>query len=178
MYRLAYSISISYVIFAMILFCILWYTTKKFLLKRKPFLWKAIVIFAICILIMILFKVTLCRKSITIENQWPELFWSYKLVINNHNYDYFQEIYLNILLFFFVSFCCAEYAETSKKIIIILILLLGLSFFIEMMQYIYNLGLAEFDDIVSNFLGSILGILINRYGYRIFVYVLGGVNYE
>lgn len=163
MYRFAYNISLSHVILITILFCLLWFVTKKFLFVKKKVLWKILVLLFICSFIIILLYVALCRESVFIEKQWPEPFWSYKLVIRDHNYDYFQEIYLNILIFFFISFCCTEFFNTKNKIVMLVVLLLGFSFFIEWMQYTYNLGLAEFDDMVSNFLGSILGISTNRY---------------
>lgn len=80
--------------------------------------------------------------------------WSYKQFFSNYNLR--LEILNNIWLF--VPFGAGLYSLTKKKWIVIIPLVF--SIFIEVSQYIFGLGLCEIDDVISNTLGGIIGIMM------------------
>ena len=84
-----------------------------------------------------------------------ELFWSYRQFFSP-TYYYGTEILQNMWLF--VPFGAILYSLTRKKWIVVVPLLF--SFAIELTQLIFGLGLFEFDDIISNSVGGLFGLLI------------------
>lgn len=83
-----------------------------------------------------------------------ELLWSYKLFLQDAAVR--KEILLNIWLFIPFSALLYSFIKNVKVIIPIILL----SFAIECIQYKFQLGLFEIDDIISNTIGSVMGINI------------------
>jgi len=95
-----------------------------------------------------------------------ELFWSYKVVIDTGSKDMAKEILMNYLMLVPLGFVLPwilDGSVSAKKIRIITILA---GFFttctIEILQLVLKRGLFEFDDILGNTIGTIVGYLFYR----------------
>ena len=93
-----------------------------------------------------------------------EPFWSYRLAFFEGSFDYFQEIYLNVLAFAIFGLIASELFQSRYWMVVLLALALSVG--IEYLQIVLDVGLAEFDDIFSNTLGTILGVLVNYFSER------------
>ncbi len=85
------------------------------------------------------------------------LFWSYRSILDG-NRDLIEENVLNVVLF--MPFGVLLPALLRKPLWISVVSGIALSAFIEITQLITYRGLFEFDDIVHNTLGTVLGIFI------------------
>lgn len=86
-----------------------------------------------------------------------QLFWSYRLLLHN---DYLRlEIFNNIWLFVPLGTILYQLYPRISAILFILLI----SGLIEISQYVFGIGLFELDDLFSNCLGGMIGILIGRY---------------
>ena len=83
-----------------------------------------------------------------------EFFWSYRQFFSNRYYA--TEILQNIWLF--VPFGAVMYSVSKNRILILAPFVLSL--IIELIQLVFGLGAFEFDDIISNTIGGLLGFLI------------------
>ena len=96
-----------------------------------------------------------------------EVFWSWKEILNSMNttypkYELFLENILNVIMLLPLGiFLSLVY---GKKIDWKIGLLIGISisFSIELLQLVLCRGLFEFDDIIHNSLGFLIGILISN----------------
>lgn len=126
------------------------------------------IIFLFFLIAFILYETMAFRQTGSLN---LELFWSYKQFFNNYNLR--LEILNNIWLF--VPFGAGLYSLIEKKSVVFISLLL--SSLIELSQYIFGLGLCEFDDMISNTLGGAFGICIayelktiyNKMGSHIYI---------
>lgn len=104
----------------------------------------------------VLYKTLLMRnKGDYIMNL--NFFWSYKASINGDK-GLANEIFLNIMLY--IPLGCFQMCAIKRKSGVLKTLLTGimLSTFVEIMQYIWQVGMFELDDILSNTIGTIIGI--------------------
>ena len=85
-----------------------------------------------------------------------ELFWSYKAAYDGAFYLW-KEIAINYLLFIPLGFLLKFRIKEIYKVCLIGICVSGL---IEISQLIFKLGLFEFDDIIGNSIGCVLGAMI------------------
>ena len=79
-------------------------------------------------------------------------FWSYAIAFRN---DIRYQIYMNIFLFIPLGFLIPF--SSKKTFLQTLILGCCLSIGIELLQFIFALGLCEIDDVIHNTLGCIIG---------------------
>lgn len=109
-------------------------------------------------ILAILYK-TLSTRHRSIYEINFELFWSYKAALAG-NKGIAEQIILNIFLY--IPFGCLTGSIIQKKISYIWMMIVGimLSLFVEYMQYKFQIGLFELDDIFSNTLGTIFGLII------------------
>ena len=82
-----------------------------------------------------------------------ELFWSYKQFFTSPSLR--LEIMYNIWLFIPLGGILARIGLGWKSVAVCILL----SFAIEILQYFTGLGLAEFDDVISNGLGGAIGLI-------------------
>ena len=82
-----------------------------------------------------------------------ELFWSYKQFLSSPSLR--LEILNNIWLFIPLGVILTKLVGWRGVIVCIV-----LSVFIEVVQYFTGLGLAEFDDVISNGLGGVIGAMV------------------
>lgn len=94
-------------------------------------------------------------------------FWNYdKVLLSNNSFDYW-EVILNIFLYSPIGFLLGC---IFKRIFPVLLICVSLSIFTEVMQFVLHKGLCEFDDVLHNTLGGILG-------YFSSVGIIRGVQY-
>ena len=79
-------------------------------------------------------------------------------------YDFYLNLFGNIILFLPFAFILRS-AFNIGKLKPVLLLTILLSAAIEMVQYIFQIGLADIDDIILNTIGAIIGFFL----YRIFI---------
>ncbi len=70
-----------------------------------------------------------------------------------------EQIIGNVVVFIPVGFIVSDLLS-KKRFIICVLSGLSLSFLIEMMQFLFETGKAEVDDIINNTLGAVFGFLI------------------
>lgn len=115
---------------------------------------KALVVYTGFILLATLF----CRESSLQAAAAPFPLWSWVEVVRNHDMGILHQILLNVLLFipFGVLF-----KMTFRKNGLLVGWLIGflLSMVIESSQLVFHLGLFEWDDMLHNSLGCLLGFM-------------------
>lgn len=87
-------------------------------------------------------------------------FWSWKMVLLHHNLQLLWQILLNILLFVPLGILLALNRGRSARATVLTGL--GVSLSIELCQLVFQLGLFEWDDILHNGAGCVLGMLVVR----------------
>lgn len=121
------------------------------------------------ILFLIYGSTVLFRKYVETRGHNFQPFWSYEAIGNGEEF-YIEENFFNFLFFLPVGLLlgCAFRSMTWWKVMIIGICV---SASIEMMQYVYNRGFAEVDDVIHNTLGCLMGYgtyKLLRYGHERF----------
>lgn len=111
---------------------------------------KGRIVLFICYILFILYM-TLFIREIGSKRYEFELFWSYRQFFES------PELGLEVLnnIWLFVPFGAILHSLKKKQQM--LLLAIGLSVFIEGMQYFFGLGLCELDDVIGNSLGAWLG---------------------
>ena len=104
--------------------------------------------------------------SITVQYNFIP-FWSYKAIFSGE-LKLIAQVFWNVVLFIPIGILLMLFLTTKHKSVIVLFLSLLLSSSIEVIQLVTHRGLFEFDDIVHNSLGAIIGIGL-YYFVRLFV---------
>lgn len=125
--------------------------SSAFLRKREN------VVLAILYTAFIIY-ITLMNREIGGSRAEFDIFWSYKSILSDKQLR--LEILKNIWLFIPLGSILRKIWTNGRVIIVAIVI----SLIIEVIQYILGLGLAEFDDIISNGIGSLIGF---GYGYVI-----------
>ena len=101
----------------------------------------------------------------------PELFWSYRSAQMKETW-FVRQIIGNVIMYmpfgFLFPFLLEEKLSGWKLFVITLIAGLAVSFTTESMQYLFKIGLFEFDDLFHNGLGIVIGFLVHLVFVRIF----------
>lgn len=89
-----------------------------------------------------------------------ELFWAIRACLNNNVLGKQEAIQylLNIIFFVPIGFFFPWKNRLKYGVYIAMIL----SFFIELAQFIFNLGWCELDDVISNTFGAFIGAFLYR----------------
>lgn len=161
MYRFFYDgLKIPHLLLLLVMGIIIWGWLKSTFKNNHPVIWR-IGHAGIALVWILLFAYIVLFSR---DQQESELiltpFWSYKLAFIDGSFDFFQEIYLNIFLFVFFSIPASEIVDRRWWKIFVALSGLAISICAEYLQYRYGLGLAETDDVISNFTGTAIGILI------------------
>lgn len=101
---------------------------------------------------IVFFRETGAERAYNLMPFWS--YWDYGK--DSYFLEMFGENFLNVLLFVPVGFLagCGLRGMTLKKV---LLLGGGLSVFIELLQFLFNKGFCETDDVIHNVLGSVIG---------------------
>lgn len=115
---------------------------------------------------LLLFFTVLGRRSLDYYRYNFDFGYSYQEVLLLGDYTLASQIYVNILMFIPVGILCGIIA---KKNAVIKTLLFGtyLSFTIEVLQLVLRRGYCEFDDLLSNAIGLLIGCAIIKLYYRL-----------
>lgn len=113
---------------------------------------------ALSIYLVLLLGGTLLNREIGDEHliEWIP-FWSYYQVLTGQNSSLAWQIFYNILVFIPWGILMPDIFPTMRKGRFTAISAVGLSFLIEIVQLVFRLGLFEFDDIIHNMLGAMIG---------------------
>ncbi len=96
--------------------------------------------------------------SITVQYNFIP-FWSYKAIFSGE-VKLIAQVFWNVVLFIPIGILLMLFLITKHKSVIVLFLSLLLSSSIEVIQLVTHRGLFEFDDIVHNSLGAIIGVYL------------------
>lgn len=113
----------------------------------------------VCLLVaytvFILCETLIFRKPFKGKHLELELFWSYKVIDKQ-----FNQMFCNVLLFIPFGLLLKLLGLNTR-----LILLIGFTFScsIELLQYLFKLGLCELDDVFHNTLGTLIGLYIGNW---------------
>ena len=120
---------------------------------KKKYLFAAYTIF-------IVWYTLLIREPRSFERVFkPELFWAIRGWIGNPTVENKVEAvqYLLNILFFIPYGLLFPWKDNWKRVFVTALVL---SVFIELSQFIFNLGWCEVDDVISNTLGAMIGYWI------------------
>lgn len=104
----------------------------------------------VCYVLFILYM-TLMTRSIGMNRARLELFWSYKVFFTSPKLrlEIIDNIWLFLPLGTIICSLCPKWFMVAVPV--------ALSMLIEAAQYFTGLGLAEYDDVISNSIGALLG---------------------
>lgn len=111
-----------------------------------------------CYIAVLLWLTLLSRINVSERSYYP-LFWSYCAIISG-DIDALVENIENIILFIPLGFFCS--LLFNIKISYFVVVGVITSFVIESLQWVFRLGAFEFDDIVNNGLGMLLGVIVGK----------------
>lgn len=143
----------DWLIYALFSVGIIFYNIKRN--KEKPILRCLVIIYFIFVLLLTI--ITRTQKPTITAKMIP--FWSWYEVLIHHNIMLFEENILNILMLLPLGIML-KLLTPNFKIKNSFYFGLVLSATIEVTQLIFRLGLFEWDDMIHNTLGCVLGTLI------------------
>ncbi|MFR5876120.1 MAG: VanZ family protein [Eubacterium sp.] len=155
---------------ALIVFIILYFLVYKRLLHGdKKVTIKHILLFSISfIYIFILIGATFFNRETSFAEGIQPLFSSYRLAWHSWSAQAWRNIILNILLFTPLGFLLPLWNKKLNKIYIVLPCGIVLTILIELAQYILKIGIFEFDDILNNTFGVLIGFTILQIALNIY----------
>lgn len=140
---------------------------NKKLIKILFYIYIAFLIFFVVLKFDVSFERIISLHNSIIENEKDGLrninlipFRSISPYLRNIIEPYaFKNIIANILVFIPLGFFVSN--KNSKNVFKALIICLGVILSIELIQLFFKIGFFDVDDIILNFIGALLGILIN-----------------
>lgn len=121
---------------------------------------KLIVLGCAVFYLLCVFYITLFSRIATIDSHYNlNLFWSYKAIFNGRP-ELAWEILLNVILFMPLGYMLSLLLDKVSPLVnamLTVIIAFALSGLIELYQYSFNLGLYEYDDMLNNAFGALLG---------------------
>lgn len=129
---------------------------SAFFQRRRAYIMRGVITYLLLILLVTLFS----REGT--HHRPPELLplWSWLEVFRSRNSELLCQIILNVLLFLPLGsllYCCTAIQAGHHPLMSIWLIGLGISTCIEISQLLFQLGLFEFDDIIHNSLGCLIG---------------------
>ena len=116
--------------------------------RLRAALWALLAAYAFVILYFTILK----RKPFEGKHLELRLFWSYQW-----NAGLLRQIIGNIVIFIPVGFLYGMLSENRRRVLVVCGLYSAL---IELLQWVFKLGLCELDDIVHNLLGAAIGLIL------------------
>lgn len=142
------------------------YDTACMEMQKKQFYLKRLGSILLTVSVLLILFATVLFRVPNPQKPQLELFWSYKAWFAG-NASLGREIVLNILLFVPLGF---SMALITKKTWMVIVAALVLTIATETIQLIFGLGLFEWDDIINNTLGALIGVMTAR----VFVCLVSG----
>lgn len=149
-------IIISVIAFAV--FC----AVSIFLYKKQKFnklQFSAAILLSLYIVVLLYFTIVGRYSHEEYEYQ-INFFTSYRWFFQYNGEQVLRQLLINFVMLMPVGFLLPIIINTKRKLLITMALSLLLTVFIETMQLITKCGSFEIDDIINNFFGAILGMLI------------------
>lgn len=84
-------------------------------------------------------------------------FWSYYDLISEWNKSMATQILYNVLVFIPWGILLPALVQVKRKFRFVVLGTVGISLAIEVTQLVFKLGLFEFDDVIHNTLGAVIG---------------------
>ena len=139
--------------FAIAVFVVLLFVRKTKLTREEILLYA---IFSIYITIIL--GGTLFSREVgdTYRIKWIP-FWSYYEAVVKKDWSLTVQIFYNVLVFVPFGILVPKIWIKMRKIICIVLGAMAFSFLIELTQFVFKLGLFEFDDMFHNGLGAVIG---------------------
>lgn len=141
-----------YYVFALVNGVIVTIITKRFKSKKQ-----SVVIGLILTYLTLVFSSTILMRTTTEHYYELVPFWSY-IEICNGNKAFIYENALNVLMLMPVGVLLAIGFDIRKKHVIVTGMVISLT--IEVIQLVTRRGLFEFDDILHNSLGCLIGYVV------------------
>jgi len=104
----------------------------------------------------LIFLATLIVRTTNHESYQLIPFWSYYEIIVHHDMILFWEDLLNVAMMLPVGFLLPA-AFRQIQLRTVLIIAIGMECFIEIMQFVFERGLAEWDDVIHGAIGTLIG---------------------
>lgn len=144
--------------------------------EHKKINWKRLIWwFVFLCYIFMVFSATMFNRTDMHDNEFIRpLFYSYKAAWNGWIESEWRNIILNYILFVPFGILLPAGVKFFRKFYKVALAGFTFSLFIEITQKIFSLGYFEFDDLMDNTLGAVIGYGLFMVGYGIFVKVTGG----
>ena len=155
-----YGFPIQKAVALMLYLPFVWIFLKGLVVKKanKKILWKLFNLCIACTMVGIILILTVSSRG-GVEELVLMPFQSF--IEGKTNRDLRRSIFMNVFLFFplglTLPFALAE--KWKKKVFITIIFAFLLSLIVEFLQYYYQLGRAETDDVICNTLGTAIGTI-------------------
>lgn len=157
--KLTFQDYLFFLLFYILLFGVLFKTTKGKHWNKK----KRIYLFLLCSYLGFVYASTVIGRPVQSTMEYNlKVFWSYMDGISTRGNRMIAEICLNILLLFPVGLLLPSIIRPKKRAAMITIFIgFGITCSIELLQLFLKRGLFEFDDIIHNMLGVLIGVMVN-----------------
>lgn len=166
---------IFYSIDQTLFYFIFWFIGRSVLLalkkrKNQPIKWRREIIFNVFIFyVLLLIHLTVFREENSIDNvsivlrplseiNWIPFVETVKLTQGTTLFDYYYNLYGNILWFVPMGFGAAYLMKKKHSFLRALFIGIAVSFSIEAMQFLFYTGISDIDDLIFNTFGTIIGI--------------------
>lgn len=134
--------------------------------KGRMSLRSCLALFMLIFYLAFVFALTVFERNVSPEAAMKlKLFWSYDYIFNGDKGVFF-EVFWNVVLFMPYGFLASFISKSKGKWIVSLSGFL-MSVAIELTQLLAHRGVFEYDDIVHNTLGTIIGIALFYFAYKI-----------
>ena len=152
-------------VIALVVFCVYMFLIKRRIKSQGQSISKKEILcgLALSIYLAILLGGTVLNREIGEEYtiEWVP-FWSYIDLFSEWNKHLAIQIVYNVLVFIPWGVLLSEIVCSTRKLRVIVWSAVALSFSIEVIQFVFKLGLFEFDDVLHNVLGAVIGYEIWR----------------
>ena len=155
------EIFVNRIIISMIAFAV-FCAVSIFLYKKQKFnklQCGAAILLSLYIVVLLYFTVTGRYSHEEYEYQ-INFFTSYRSFFKYNGEQVLRQLLINLVMLMPVGFLLPVVINAKHKYLITMALSLLLTVFIETMQLITKCGSFEIDDIINNFVGAVLGMLI------------------
>ena len=136
--------------------------------RGKMRLRACLALFILIFYLAFVFTLTIFERNVSSEASMQlKLFWSYDYIFNGDKGMFF-EVFWNVVLFMPYGFLASFISNSKGKWLVFLSGFL-MSVMIELTQLVAHRGVFEYDDILHNSLGTIIGIALFYVATRILV---------
>ncbi|MER2001739.1 MAG: VanZ family protein [Carnobacterium inhibens] len=148
--------------------------------KKKPIKWRREVVLNLFIFyILLLIHLTVFRAENSINNvsivmrplseiNWIPFVETAKLTQGTTLFDYYYNLYGNIIWFIPMGFGAAYLMKRNHFVLRSLLIGIAVSVLIESLQFIFYTGVSDIDDVIFNTIGTIIGIGLFKISHWIY----------